>query len=120
MPMLEFILPILLLNTRDFLRRLVYLTKEEIRVIHSDNGAEFAGYFAKACQDLNITQVYSRVRQPKDNASLEKFNRTLQEEWLSPSLVGLDNISQANLFLTKWLIKDHAYYPHQSLDYQTP
>ena len=107
-------------NAQDFLRRLVYLTKEEIRVIHSDNGAEFAGHFVKACQELNITQVYSRVRQPKDNASLERFNRTLQEEWLSPSLVGLDNISQANLDLAKWLIEYNAHRPHQALDYQTP
>ena len=107
-------------NAQDFLRRLVYLTKEEIRVIHSDNGAEFAGHFAKACQDLNITQVYSRVRQPKDNASLERFNRTLQEEWLSPSLVGLDDINKANLDLTKWLIEYNAHRPHQALDYQTP
>jgi len=107
-------------NTKDFLRRLVYLTKEEIRVIHSDNGAEFAGHFEKACQDLNITQVYSRVRQPKDNASLERFNRTLQEEWLSPSLVGLDDINKANLDLTEWLIEYNAHRPHQALDYQTP
>jgi transposase InsO family protein len=96
------------------------LTKEEIRVIHSDHGPEFVGHFAKVCQDLNITPVSSRVRQPKDNASLERFNRTLQEEWLSPSPVGLDDINKANLFLTKWLIEDHAHRPHQALDYQTP
>ncbi|MGI6776309.1 MAG: integrase core domain-containing protein [Patescibacteria group bacterium] len=67
-----------------------------------------------------MTPVSSWVRQPKDNASSERFNRTLQEEWLSPSLVGLDNISQANLFLTKWFIEDRAHRPHQALDYQTP
>jgi len=107
-------------NGQDFLKRLVYLTKEEIGIIHSDNGSEFAGHFAKTYQELNITQVYSRVRQPKDNASLERFNRTIQEEWLSPSLIGLDNISQANLDLTKWLIEYNAHHPHQALDYQTP
>ena len=107
-------------NAQDFLRRLVYLTKEEIKIVHSDNGTEFAGYFEKACQDLNITQIYSRVRQPKDNASLERFNRTLQEEWLSQSKIGLDNISKANLDLTKWLIEYNAHRPHQALDYQTP
>ena len=39
---------------------------------------------------------------------------------MSQSEVGLDNINQANLFLTKWLIEYNAHRPHQALDYQTP
>ena len=70
--------------------RLIYLSDASIAVMHSDNGAEFAGEFERACTSLKIQQVYSRVRQPKDNPALERFNRTLQEEWLAYSGVGLD------------------------------
>jgi len=104
----------------DFLKRLVYLTDSDVRIVHSDNGAEFAGEFAQACQDLRIQQVYSRLRTPKDNPCLERFNRTIQDEWLAFSEVGLDVIPEANLDLTAWLIEYNQNRPHQALDYQTP
>jgi len=104
----------------DFLQRLVYLTGGNIKIIHSDNGSEFAGEFEKSCKQLGIQQIYSRARQPKDNPALERFNRTLQEEWLELSEVGLDEISEANLDLTQWLIEYNNHRPHQALDYLTP
>jgi transposase InsO family protein len=107
-------------NAKDFLERLLYLSKASITVMHSDNGSEFAGEFERACKLLTIEQIYSRVRQPKDNPALERFNRTLQEEWLELSEVGLDEIQEANTDLTEWLIEYNFRRPHQSLDYQTP
>jgi len=107
-------------KAKDFLKRLVYLSNGELSIIHSDNGAEFAGEFEAACIELKIQQVYSRVRQPKDNPALERFNRTLQEEWLDLSEVGLDDPDEANLDLTNWLIEYNFHRPHQALDYQTP
>lgn len=104
----------------DFLKRLVYLSQAEIRIIHSDNGSEFAGEFEQACRQLNIQQVYSRPRTPKDNPCLERFNWTMQDEWLSLSEVGLDEIPQANQDLTSWLVEYNFERPHQSLDYLTP
>lgn len=104
----------------DFLKRLVYLSNGDISVVHSDNGSEFAGHFQKASQELAIFQVYSRVRTPNDNPASERFNRTLQEEWLNMSETGLDNISEANLDLTDWLVEYNSVRPHASLDYQTP
>lgn len=104
----------------DFLQRLLYLSQGNIQIIHSDNGSEFAGEFEIACRELSIQQVYSRVRTPKDNAALERFNRTVQEEWLELSAVGLDDIEEANLDLTDWLVEYNYHRPHQSLDYLTP
>ena len=107
-------------NAKDFLERLLYLSDASITVMHSDNGSEFAGEFEKACKLLGITQIYSRVKQPKDNPALERFNRTLQEEWLAFSEVGLDEIPEANHDLTEWLIEYNFNRPHQALDYLTP
>ena len=104
----------------DFLKRLMYLVEGRVEVMHSDNGSEFQGDFEKACLSLNIMQIYSRPHTPKDNPALERFNNTVQEEWLDYSEVGLDDITEANTDLTTWLIKYNSYRPHEALDYLTP
>lgn len=65
--------------------RLIYLSDGDIKIIHSDNGSEFAGEFEKACFELGIQQIYSRVKIPKDNPALERFNWTVQDEWMALS-----------------------------------
>ncbi len=107
-------------SAKDFLQRLIYLSNHQISNIHHDNGVEFEGEFEKACTQLNIPQIYSRVRRPKDNPALERFNRTIQEEWLEVSEIGLDDITKANLDLTDWLVDYNYDRPHQTLDYQSP
>ena len=104
----------------DFLKRLMYLVEGRIDIMHSDNGSEFQGAFEKACEKLTILQIYSRPHTPKDNPCLERFNSTVQEEWLELSEVGLDDIQEANKDLTLWLIKYNSYRPHETLDYKTP
>ncbi len=107
-------------HAADFLKRLFLLSEGHLPRIHSDNGSEFAGHFEKACRQLGIEQIYSRVRQPKDNPRLERFNWTLQDEWLALSEVGLDDIHHANLDLTHWLVEYNSHRPHQALAFQTP
>lgn len=107
-------------HAKDFLERLVYLADGNITVMHQDNGSEFKGEFEKACRQLNILQIYSRPYTPKDNPALERFNNTIQYEWLKYSKAGLDDIQEANKDLTHWLIKYNSYRPHQTLDYKTP
>ena len=104
----------------DFLKRLMYLVEGKVQLMHSDNGSEFAGDFEASCTKLNILQVYSRPHTPKDNPALERFNSTVQYEWLQYSEVGLDDITEANQDLTNWLVKYNSYRPHESLDLETP
>jgi putative transposase len=107
-------------NAKDFLERLLYLSNHEVQHIHHDNGSEFAKDFEKACSEIALPQIYSRVHTPKDNSSLERFNGTIQQEWLEFSEAGLDDVSWANQNLTQWLIEYNEIRPHQSLDYKTP
>jgi putative transposase len=115
----------LLLSAFDFLLRLNLLTEGRIAAVLSDNGGEFAKYFEQACQKLGILHIFTRVRTPKDNSINERFNRTLQEEFLEvdesfePSLAEND-LTKANKLLTKWLIFYNFKRPHQALNYQTP
>ncbi len=52
----------------------------KFKMIQTDNGPEFKDYVMQKLGLLNIQMRHSRVRKPNDNAHLERFNRTLQEE----------------------------------------
>lgn len=104
----------------DFLRRLHYLTEGEMINVHHDNGSEFEKDFIKACKELSLPQWYSRVRTPTDNSVLERFNRTIQEEFVEMIDSGLEDVQEFNTRLLDWLIEYNSVRPHQALDYLTP
>lgn len=113
------------LNAFDFLLRLNILADGKISAILSDNGGEFAKYFESACKRLNITHIYTRNRTPKDNSVNERFNRTLQEEFMAlneyfEEYLAEKDLTRANQELTDWLIFYNFKRPHQTLKYQTP
>ena len=105
---------------KDFLLRLEYITDKSIVNIHHDNGSEFAKDFRVACVALNLPQWYSRVRTPKDNAVLERFNRTIQEDFVQMWDVDPENVDDFNRKLTEWLVEYNDIRPHETLAYQTP
>jgi transposase InsO family protein len=105
-------------DATDFLKRLRYLLGP-IQAVHTDNGSEFAKYFQRACSSMHIDRYFSRVRMPKDNARLERFNRTLQEEFIEIDDTST-TIEEFNHLLTEWLILYNFKRPHQSLAYLTP
>ena len=108
------------LSAFDFLMRLNMLVDGKIAVVLSDNGSEFAKHFDAACQRLKIIHLYTRVKTPKDNSVDERFNRTVQEEFMAvdeyfePSLTS-DNLTEANNHLTNWLIFYNFEQPHHTL-----
>jgi transposase InsO family protein len=106
-------------NSRDFLYRLHYLLDGRVENVQTDNGSEFHLHFDTACQKLNISHYRSRVKTPKDNAVNERFNRTLQEEFVHMGHM-TDNITIFNRNLTDWLIEYNFRRPHQTLDYMPP
>lgn len=107
-------------NAKDFLQRLVYLTDRRVINLHSDNGSEFKKEFEEACEQLAIPQWYSRPHTPKDNAVLERFNRTIQEEFIEITDVDHYFVDDFNHKLTDWLIEYNFHRPHKTLDYKTP
>jgi transposase InsO family protein len=54
----------------------------KIAMIQADNGSEFSRYFEKQMNKQTIAVRHSRLGRPNDNAHIERFNRTLQEECL--------------------------------------
>lgn len=103
----------------DFLRRLYALTDGRIENVQTDNGSEFHGEFDKACRELGIAHWWSRVKTPKDNAMNERFNRTLEEEFIQMGNMVVDR-NEFNRRLTEWLVEYNFRRPHQSLGYLSP
>jgi len=106
-------------NSRDFLYRLYFLLDGKIKNIQTDNGSEFKKFFDQGCKKLNIPHYHSRVRNPKDNPDIERFNRTLQEEFIEMGNM-TDDIKVFNQKVTGWLIHYNFQRPHQTLDYMPP
>jgi len=107
------------LSAKDFLLRLNYLLDKRIENVQTDNGSEFLKYFDELCDKLNIPHYYSRVRSPKDNPDIERFNRTLKEEFIQLGNM-TDNAELFNSRLTDWLVEYNFNRPHQTLEYLTP
>ena len=106
-------------NAKDFLRRVMYAMDYECWNTCHDNGSEFHKEFQDAVADLGLGQYWSRKNTPKDNPVNERFNRTLQEEFIQLGNFTTDT-TVFNRNLTEWLIEYSFERPHQTLDYATP
>jgi transposase InsO family protein len=106
-------------SARDFLLRLYFLLDTQIDYLQSDNGAEFQKYFEEACAKLNIQHYFSRIKTPDDHPQIERFNRTIEEEFLQLGNY-IAEVDTFNRLLADWLIEYNFNRPHQSLGYLTP
>ena len=75
-----------------FVRQAVRKSPFNFICLQSDNGPEFSQTFT---QRIKITHRHSRVRKPNDNAHLERFNRTIQHEFLNKMPVDVKKINQS-------------------------
>jgi transposase InsO family protein len=86
-------------------------------VIQSDNGSEFSSWFTEQINVLGIAHRHSRVRQSNDNAHIERFNRSIQEE-------SLDRVPKEFSSYQKAVKCYLAYYNgermHMGIDFLTP
>jgi putative transposase len=51
-----------------------------IAMVQADNGPEYGRYFEQQMMGAGIQTRHSRLHRPNDNAFIERFNRTVQEE----------------------------------------
>ena len=106
-------------NAKDFIQRMAYLLDYELWNACHDNGSEFEKEFQDAVEELKIGDYWSRVATPKDNPICERFNRTIQEEFIDLGNM-TDDVVLFNKRVTEWLIEYTFVRPHQTLDYMTP
>jgi putative transposase len=78
-------------NGRDFLHKFLQVAPFQITHIQTDNGGEFQKHFAECCQANHLVHFFNYPKHPQSNAHLERFNRTLQEQFAYWHLDELDD-----------------------------
>jgi len=105
----------------DFLTKLIHVAPFPITEIQTDNGSEFAHLFHDACEKLGIRHYHSYPRCPKMNGTVERFNRTLSEDFIQHNLPLLrDDIFRFNEAMIDWLLWYNTERPHESLGMLAP
>lgn len=75
-----------------------------VTFVLTDNGSEFKKNFSAELLKLQITHYHSYPRTPKMNAHVERFNRTIQEEFVNYRIGLLLDLDRFNTELMDWLI----------------
>jgi len=108
-------------STKDFLEKLEQVAPFKITHIQTDNGSEFEKYFRDYIKKQGITHFHNYPRRPRMNAHIERFNRTLQEEFANYRGNTLAyNLDRFNYELIEWLLWYNTKRPHWSLGLKPP
>jgi transposase InsO family protein len=107
-------------NGQDFLRRLQMVYPLSIKSIQTDNGAEFLGNFDEYLKRKQIPHYFSYPRCPKINGCVERYNRTLKEEFVYNNLDSIENIELFRRRLAEYLIFYNTERPHKTLGLKSP
>lgn len=86
-------------------------------MVQTDNGGEFQKMFRFRLYKLGLTHRYSRVRQSNDQAHIERFNRTIQEECLDRTSQTVRHFREA---LRDWLPYYNTERMHMGINFKTP
>lgn len=87
------------------------------QIVQADNGPEFSTWLKDMLKSKGILLRHSRVRQSNDNAHIERFNRTIQQE-----LLGTRPLRSQ---VTQAILDEYIHYYnhdrlHMGIELQTP
>jgi transposase InsO family protein len=108
-------------SATDFLTKCRQVLPDCPQAVQTDNGSEFALHFDLACTQLGIERFHTYPRSPKMNAHVERFNRTLDEEFLKYHRALMrDDVKAFNNKLVDWLLWYNGERPHYALGQVSP
>lgn len=113
-------IPVLGINTHKSLRfvdEARVVAPFDFKTLQSDHGSEFSKWFTKRIVERGLAHRHSRVRTPNDNAHLERFNRTIQDECISRL--------PRDIAVWRREVPEYLHYynterPHMALEMKTP
>ena len=88
----------------DFFEKWRQVFPYPVTFILTDNGSEFKKHFAERLLELQITHYHTYPKTPKMNAHVERFNRTIQEEFIDYHQGLLLDLERFNVLLMNWLL----------------
>jgi transposase InsO family protein len=92
----------------------------KFKTVQADNGPEFGKHFAERLQAKGIVIRHTRLHRPNDNAHIERFNRTIQEECTGSYFLATETIEALNMRVFNYLDYYNNKRIHLGLKYMTP
>jgi putative transposase len=89
-------------------------------MVQADNGLEFSRYFERRLKNHSIQTRHSRLHRPNDNAFIERFNRTIQDECLGRYITYQTKTTDLQTKINKYVEFYNTRRVHLSLQYRTP
>lgn len=107
-------------STKDFFKKLEQVFPYQIKRVQTDNGSEFHKHFMDYLGKQKVIHYWNYKGQPTKNGHVEKYNRTIQEEFIDQHSVLLEYTDKFNHKLMDWLVWYNTKRPHWSLNLQSP
>jgi transposase len=92
----------------------------DFTMIQADNGPEFSRYFEQVLARHSMPVRHTRLGRPNDNAHIERFNRTIQEECLGSTITYTAATKHLQTKIYNYLEYYNFKRVHLSLQYRTP
>jgi hypothetical protein len=107
-------------NMTDFYKRFKTVYPCKIKYWQNDNGSENLGDFQRILKNDGIPQLFSYPRCPRINAFIERYNRTIQEEFIDNYIDIIHDKPLFNQKLAEYNIFFNTKRVHKSLSNKTP
>lgn len=107
-------------NTVDFFKKFERVYPIRITQVQTDNGLEFLGDFEKYLKDKKIPHVFIYPRCCRINGVVERYQKTLQEQFVYNNLDIIHDPVQFNKNLLEYLIFYLTEKIHKSIGKITP
>jgi transposase InsO family protein len=101
----------------EFIKRAQNVSLFKFEMIQTDNGPEFSTWCTHGWLRLGINHRHGRVRKSNDQAHVERFNRTIQEECLDLTSHSLKSFKKE---IPKFLNYYNTERTHMGINYLTP
>ena len=89
------------------------------KAIRVDNGPEYiSGTLMKWAEKRNVRLEYIQPGKPQQNAYIERYNRTVRDEWLGQYI--FETIEEAQDQATEWLWTYNNERPNMGIGGMTP
>lgn len=99
----------------DFMQKLITVAPFAIKRIQTDNGHEFEHLFRDFLIRSKVVHFYNYPRNPQANACVERFNRTIQEQFVWANECNIENLNVFNADLIRYLLWYNTERRHQTI-----
>ena len=107
-------------NMKDFYHRFKSVYPGTVKVWQSDNGSENLGVFDQQLEEDKIPHLFIYPRCPKIDTFIERYNRTVQEEFIDYHEDIIHDTQLFNQKLADWNIYYNTKRRHHTLGLKSP